>query len=71
MTKKQFYQYLYDFYGKSGVYPMNATFKMIKESTQKHINALNCLDKEFCADSIDRELIRDIMIKDFSLKFPV
>jgi len=54
------------FYGPGGIYDMNATEDMILEATQKYINN----GGDFCGDSIDREMVRDVMIRDYGLTFP-
>ena len=43
---------------------MGATYPYIREATQKHID----LCEDFCGDSIDRESVRDIMMKDYNLE---
>ena len=62
----EFVNYVMSFYGAGGIYDMNATEDMILEATQKYISE----GADFCGDSIDRELVRDIMIRDYGLKFP-
>ena len=62
----EFVIYVMKFYGAGGIYDMNATEDMILEATQKYISE----GGDFCGDSIDRELVRDIMIRDYGLKFP-
>ena len=86
----EFVQYVLDFYGKKGIYCMNAnleqvtnaveTYLKIKQSimmleqvtnaveTYLKICELNCI--EFTGDSIDRENVRDLLIRKFGLKFP-
>ena len=63
-----FVEYVFDFYGNKGIYDMGATRVQIISATKK------CFDKfgveNFCADSVDRERVRDIMIDDFGLVFP-
>ena len=63
---EDFHTYVLSFYGQDGIYPMEATEDMVAEATQKYINS----GADFCADSFDREHIRDIMIRDYGLKFP-
>lgn len=64
---EDFLEYVFLFYGKSGVYDMGATMEMI-------ISAVGDLlvepDWDFAADSVDREKVRDIMMKQFGLTFP-
>ena len=67
MELTEFFYYVMSFYGAGGIYDMNATEDMILEATQKHITE----GADFCGDSIDRELVRDIMIRDYGLTFPL
>lgn len=46
---------------------MGATHLHIREATQKHINVC----EDFCGDSIDRESVRDIMMRDYNLQLSV
>lgn len=64
----QFYDYMFEFYGQNGIYDMSATKDQIMEATAKY---LKMSDTDFCGDSFDRETVRDIMIRDYGLKFPV
>ncbi len=66
---QSFIDYVYNFYGKHGIYAMNATRTMICNSTNKHINQIGGL-VNFGYDSYDREAIRDILIEDYQLVFP-
>ena len=66
---QDFIDYVYNFYGKHGIWPMNATRTMICDATNKHINQIGGL-VNFCYDTTDREAIRDIMIKDYALTWP-
>ena len=44
---------------KTGLYPIKGmTNSMVIEATKKHINNVG---QEFCADSVDREKIREIL----------
>jgi hypothetical protein len=65
-TLEDFYSYVLSFYGEGAIYPMKATKDMVMEATQKYINS----GADFCGDSIDREHIRDIMMRDYGLKMP-
>tara|TARA_Y100001968_G_C19176518_1_gene628286 strand:- start:451 stop:702 length:252 start_codon:yes stop_codon:yes gene_type:complete len=65
----EFVGYVYDFYGKDGIYDMGATVNQITTATIDYIS--DCLSKgehKFCGDSLDRERVRDIMISKFNLK---
>ena len=66
---KEFVSYVYDFYGKGGIYDMGATISQITTATIDYLS--DCLSKQqytFCGDSLDRERVRDIMIEKFNLK---
>ena len=66
---KEFVSYVYDFYGKGGIYDMGATVSQITTATIDYLS--DCLSKRqytFCGDSLDRERVRDIMISKFNLK---
>lgn len=69
-TLAEFHRYVYDFYGRGGVYPMGATFGEIEQATQLLIDELTATEKEFVGDSIDRELVRDILISEYGLEMP-
>jgi len=69
-TLAEFHNYVFQFYGRGGVYPMGATLKDIVSATAILLEQLNTLNSEFVGDSIDRELVRDILIKEYDLQFP-
>jgi hypothetical protein len=56
----KFIDYVYSFYGSGGIYDFGATKTNIKKAI-----AIRKRDKTipFDADSVDRELIRDILLK--------
>lgn len=60
-----FVAYVDSFYGPKGIYSMNATATQIANA----IKILLKKEEEMYYDSIDREMIRDIMIKEFGLDF--
>ena len=66
----EFYDYVLSFYGKDGLYPMGATIELIQKATQDLIQILNIKGQEFCGDSVDRELVRDLLIDKYKLQFP-
>jgi hypothetical protein len=68
---QEFYDYVLSFYGADGLYPMDATLKLIKQATSTHIKILKLKGDEFCGDSIDRECVRDLLISKYKLSFPV
>ena len=69
-----FVVYVEGFYGKGGIYDMGATDMQIFEATSKYIKEVGFYSEEnslgFSGDSLDREHVRDIMIRDFGLVFP-
>ena len=66
----EFVDYVLDFYGKSGIYCMNANLEQVTNAVENYLKIceLNCI--EFTGDSIDRENVRDLLIRKFGLKFP-
>ena len=64
---EQFIDYVFSFYGKGGIYDMGATKEQIREATNVR---LENKDTPFDGDSVDRELVRDILIAKFGLVFP-
>mgnify|MGYP001189891544 CR=1 FL=1 len=67
---KDFYSYVFDFYGKNGIYDMNATKTQIKLATKERLTNIKFAKIPFDADTIDREIVRDILIDRFDLRFP-
>lgn len=65
-----FVAYVDSFYNeKSGIYPIKGmTNSMVIKAVQKHIEKVG---QDFCADSVDREWVRDIILKDNNLKWSV
>ena len=66
----EFYDYVLSFYGPGGIYPMGATLELIEQATQDLIRILEIKGQEFCGDSVDRELVRDLLIDKYKLQFP-
>lgn len=70
----EFVNYVKGFYSKGGIYDMGATDMQILEATNKYIHSVGFYSDEnglgFSGDSMDREHVRDIMIRDFGLVFP-
>jgi len=64
----EFYNYVLSFYGPGGIYPMGATLELIEQATQDLIRILEIKGQEFCGDSIDRELVRDLLIEKYKLQ---
>ena len=65
-----FLAYVDSFYNeKSGLYPIKGmTNSMVINAVKKHIEKVG---QDFCADSVDREWVRDIILKDNNLKWSV
>ena len=65
-----FVAYVDSFYNeKSGLYPIKGmTNSMVINAVKKHIEKVG---QDFCADSVDREKIRDIILEDNNLKWGV
>ena len=65
-----FVAYVDSFYNeKTGIYPIkDMTNSMVIKAIQKHIEKVG---QDFCADSVDRESVRDIILKDNNLKWGV
>jgi hypothetical protein len=62
-----FYDYVLSFYGKDGIYPMGATLIVVRKATNDLIRILKIKGQDFCGDSIDRELVRDLLISKYNL----
>ena len=78
---QSFVNYVLGYYGRHGIYSMNATRTMVCDTINKYLdfsNELWILPKSdwregsisFGYDSTDREIIRDMMIEDYGLVFP-
>ena len=65
-----FVAYVDSFYNeKSALYPIKGmTNSMVINAVKKHIEKVG---QDFCADSVDREWVRDIILKDNNLKWGV
>ena len=62
----EFVSYVYDFYGKNGIYDMGATRDNITTATIDYLASDDSLP--FYGDSLDRERVRDILTSKFNLK---
>ena len=67
-TLCDFIAYVDSFYNeKSGIYPIKGmTDMMVIKAVQKHVTSVGM---NFCADSVDREKVRDIILADNNLIF--
>ena len=66
-----FIDYTLNFYGTDGIYPMGANRTVVCNATNDIIKIAKLKGEEFCGDSIDRELVRDLLISKYNLKFPI
>ena len=66
-----FIDYTLTFYGPDGIYPMGANRTVVLNATNDIIKIAEIKGEEFCGDSIDRELVRDLLISKYNLKFPI
>jgi len=66
-TFEEWYQYVLSFYGKGGLYDMGATKRQVAKATDILLKRIGW---SFVADSVDREEVRDILIKRYKLTFP-
>ena len=64
-----FVDYCLDFYGKGGLYAMGATREQVCTALCLHLADES--KPHFHADSVDREKVRDILIDQFGLVFPL
>ena len=77
---QSFIDYVLYFYGRDGIYSMDATRSMVCNTINKYLDldgGVWRLPKSYGAyiiafgyDTTDREVIRDMMIKDYGLVFP-
>ena len=65
----EFYDYVLSFYGKNGIYAMNATLTQVKNATSIHKKIVKLQGHKFLGDSYDRECVRDLLISKFQLQF--
>jgi len=71
VTKDQmndFIDYVMEFYGPNGIYPMGANRTIARKATNDVIRICKIKGHRFCGDSIDRELVRDLMIEKYKLQ---
>ena len=65
-----FIDYTMSFYGPDGLYPMGANRTVVRKATNDIIKIARIKGEKFCGDSFDRELVRDLLIDKYNLKFP-
>jgi hypothetical protein len=59
MSMNEFVEYVFSFYGVGGLYDFGASVEEIEAAIEVR---LENVDMEFVADSVDRELVRDIIL---------
>lgn len=61
----EFVDYVESFYGEDGIYDLGFTVtrEHIWNATSVHLMSLTAERSEFEGDTVDRELVRDLMIK--------
>ena len=62
-----FIDYTLTFYGPDGIYPMGANRTVVRNATNDIIKIIEIKGEEFCGDSIDRELVRDLLLSKYNL----
>lgn len=69
MNTKEFVDYVYSFYGKDGIYFIDGlTPTLTHKDIDLATKALQSIpDREFWADSLDREMVRDILTHRISI----
>jgi hypothetical protein len=60
MSMNEFVEYVFSFYGAGGLYDFDASIEEIKNAIKVR---LENAEMEFVADTVDRELVRDIMLE--------
>lgn len=60
---KNFIDYSMAFYGKDGIYELNFTEIEVLLATELYRIQLFNAGEEFCSDTLDRERVRDIVLK--------
>lgn len=66
-----FIDYVMGFYGTDGIYPMKGINRtVVRKAINDVIRVAKIKEQEFCGDSFDRELVRDLLIDKYKLVFP-
>ena len=66
----EFIDYVLDFYGVAGIYPMGVTRDDVLLATGMRMGICQWLNIPYEGDSIDREAVREILIERFGYKWP-
>ena len=70
MTKEElnhFIDYVMDFYGPDGIYPMGANRTIARKATSDVMRIAKIKGQSFLGDSYDREQVRDLMCDKYNL----
>ena len=71
MTKEElnhFIDYVIEFYGPDGIYPMGANRTIARKATSDVMRIAKIKGQSFLGDSYDRELVRDLMCDKYNLQ---
>lgn len=71
MTKddlNHFIDYVMEFYGPDGIYPMGANISLVRKATNDVMRIAKIKGEKFCGDSFDREQVRDLLIDKYKLE---
>jgi hypothetical protein len=64
-----FIDYVMSFYAADGIYPITGiNHTLIRKATNDVIRIAKLKGEEFCGDSVDRELVRDLLIGKYKLQ---
>ena len=62
-----FIDYVMSFYGPDGLYSMGANRTIVRKAVNDVIRIAKIKGEKFCADSYDREQVRDLLIDKYNL----
>ena len=63
-----FIDYVMSFYAEDGIYPIKGINRTLaRKATNDVMRILKIKGQEFCGDSFDRELVRDLLIDKYKL----
>lgn len=69
-SMNEFVDYVLDFYGVAGIYPMGVTRDDVLLATGMRMGHCLTIGVPYEGDSIDREAVREILIERFGYKWP-
>jgi hypothetical protein len=65
-----FIDYVMSFYGADGLYPITGINRtVVRKATNDLMRIVKIKGEKFCGDSIDRELVRDLLIDKYNFSF--